>query len=364
MNKKERFQAVRERKAPDYMPVWPRAMAQLIYGQGLMLPEVTGPDWYDSDKITEAILSSIKSIDYDVAIPTCYDRGLGVPPLGGKISVPEKFGMAVGPTDFPVKSKADWPKVQKKLYRYDVRKTDPRMKGALEVIKNVSTEVGDEMPLPVVYTVATSVVMSHFRGNQAFLNDITEDPEWVEEMCTAATNWILDWIRAQYEAGANSVTFAGDGLGAGVMSPKMAERFNLPYLREVVEMVKKEFNQGVWYHLHGDFSKPNAYEYLTKLANEVGIEGFHFDQSNRPGWIKHKVVEKLGKPACIIVDGAVIEKGPTEKIREVVKNEILRTGDGIGIMMAPSCQLLPGTSNQNFKTWVDATHEYGKYPMR
>jgi uroporphyrinogen-III decarboxylase len=339
-------------------------MAQLIYGQGLLLPDVTGPDWYDSDKVTQAVLSSIKSIDYDVAIPTYYDRGLGVPPLGGAISIPEKFGFAVGPTDWPVNSKADWPKVQKKLSHYNVRKTDPRMKGALEVIKNVSTEVGEEMPLVVVYTVATSVAMSHFRGNQAFLIDMTEDPEWVDEMCRVATDWTLDWIRAQYEAGANSVTIAGDGIGAALASPMMAERYNLPSLCRIVEMVRKEFNQGVWYHLHGDFSKPRAYEYLTKLANEVGIEGFHFDESNRPGWIKHKVVEKLGKPACIIIDGATIEKGPVEKIQEVVKNEILRIGDGIGIMMAPSCQLLPGTENQNFKAWVDATHEYGKYPLR
>jgi len=364
MNKKERFQAVRERKAPDFMPVWPRTMAQMIYGEGFMLPEVTGKDWYDSDKITQAVLSSIKGVDYDLVIPTCYDRGLGVPVFGGTIDIPSKMGLAVGPIDWSFKSKADWPRIQKILARFDVRKTDPRMKGALEVIKNVSREVGDETPLVVVYTVATSVGMSHFRGNQAFLSDMTEDPEWVDEMCRVATDWTLDWIRAQYEAGANSVTCAGDGIGVALMSPEMAERFNLPSLCRVVEMVKKEFDQGVWYHLHGDFSKPNAYKYLTKLANEVGIEGFHFDQNNRSDWIKENVVEKLGKPACIIIDGATIEEEPPEKIRQEVKNEISMIGDGLGIMMAPSCQLLPATSNENFKAWVDATHEYGTYPLQ
>jgi len=33
-------------------------------------------------------------------------------------------------------------------------------------------------------------------------------------------------------------------------------------------------------------------------------------------------------------------------------------------MMAPSCQVLPATPNESFKAWVDATHEYGKYPLK
>ncbi len=41
MTKKERFQAVQEMRAPDYMPVWPRVMSQMIYSYGLLLPDVT-----------------------------------------------------------------------------------------------------------------------------------------------------------------------------------------------------------------------------------------------------------------------------------------------------------------------------------
>ena len=364
MNKKERFQAVREKRAPDYMPVWPRVMSQMIYAKGWMLPDVTGTDWYDVDKITQAVLDSINYVDYDLAIPTYVDYAFGVPVLGGTINIPTKFGVAAGTTDQQaVMTKDDWPKVQKKLATFDPHSSDPRMKGCLEVIKNVSKAVGDKMPLATMYYVGTTAAMFLFRPNEAFLEDMTEDPEWVDEMCRVATDWAMDWIRAQYEAGVNSITFTAETMGVLMMSPKMGERFNIPNIARLVEMVKKEFKQGVWLHIHGDFKVPRAYEYLTRLVRETGIEGVHFDEVHPPEWVKENVVEKLGISGCIITDGARIVKGPVENIKAEVKEQISKIGDGLGIMMAPSCQVLPATPNEHFKAWVDATHEYGKYPL-
>jgi len=365
MNKKERFQAVCERRAPDYMPVWPRVMSQMIYSHGLMLTDVTGQDWFDSDKVTEAVLANVKEMDYDVVLPTYLDYGFGVPPLGGKIMIPDKFGIAAGTTDDqPVKSKEDWPKVQKLLAKFDHHTTDPRMKGALEVITNVSREIGDHTPLATLYYVGTTAAMFLFRPNEAFLTDFFEDPDWVDEMCKVATDWCMDWIRAQYEAGANSCAIIAETMGTLMISPRDGERFNLPNIVRVVEMVKKEFNQDTWLHIHGDMSKPKAYEYLTKLATQTGLMGFHFDELNSAEWIKENVVDEFGVSACIITDGAKIVNGPVETIRKEVKKEISLVGDGLGLMMAPSCQVLPATPKEHFKAWVDATHEYGKYPLK
>lgn len=365
MDKKERFQAVREKRAPDYMPVYSRVTGQMIYGAGLMMPDITGQDWYDSETITQAVLSSIKDIGYDIAIPAYLDCGsLGLPPLGGSLNVPDRFGVAVTPSDDkPVKTKADWPKVKKMLEQFDVKKTDPRMKGAREVIKNVSMEVGDDVPLVAVAGVGTQTAMFLFRPPEAFLNDMLEDPEWVDEMCHVATNWVIKWIRAQYEAGANSVASISEGIASAMVSPEMCERFNLENIARVVETVKKEFNQGTWLHLHGNMTTPKAYKYLTKLATDAGVEGFHLDELNPPDWIKENLVDKLGVSACIVTHGGTIVNGPVEKIEEEVKAQISECGDGLGIMMSASCEVLPATSNEQFKAWVDATHKYGKYPL-
>jgi uroporphyrinogen-III decarboxylase len=364
MNKKERFEAVRQRQAPDFMPVWPRVMSQMLYSHGYLLPDVTGADWYDADKVTEAVLASIKEVDYDVAIPSYVDYGFGVPPLGGNIMIPEKFGLAAGTTeDQPVKSKDDWARVQKLMAQYDVTKTDPRMAGCLEVIKNVSAAVGDQMPLVPMYYVGTTAAMFLFRPNEAFLEDTYDDPDWVVEMCDLATEWAINWIGAQYEAGCNSVCFTAETMGTLMLSPKMCIEFNLPCIARLVEAVRKNHGQATWLHIHGDMTTPKAYEYLELLVKEAGVEGFHFDEYNAPDWIKTEVIDKLGVPACIITDGADIVKGPPEAIDAQVKDQISKIGDGLGVMMAPSCQVLPATPQENFKAWVDATHEHGKYPL-
>ncbi len=364
MTKKERLQAVRERRAPDCMPVWPRVKSQMVYGHGLMLPDVIGQDWYDTDKITEAVLANIKNIGYDLAIPAYIDPGFGVPPLGGSFLIPNKFGLAVSNTDDqPVKTKADWPKVQRMLAKFDVRKSDPRMKGALEVMKNVSQEVGDEVALVPSFHCGISTAMFLLRPDEALLEDMTEDPDWVDEMCKVGTDFAIEWLCAQYEAGANSAAMVAEGIGTVMVSPKMNERFNLENIGRLVEELKKRFNQGTWIHLHGDISTPGNYRYLTRLIEEAGVEGIHFDEANPAEWVKEQVVDKLGVPASVIVDGSVIANGPEEKIREAVKNELSKIGDGLGFMMAPSCQVLPFTPNEYFKVWVDATHEYGRYPI-
>jgi uroporphyrinogen-III decarboxylase len=150
-----------------------------------------------------------------------------------------------------------------------------------------------------------------------------------------------------------------------MVSSKMAAQFNLANIARVTEMVKNEYGQGTWLHTHGNMTNPKAYEYLSRLATETGLEGFHFDEmDNPPEWIKEQVVDKFGVSACIITDGHQIVSGPSDKIRAEVKDQISKIGDGIGIMMAPSCQLLPATPNEHFKAWVDATHEYGRYPLR
>lgn len=365
MNKKERFQAVRERKAPDHMPVWPRVMSQMLYSHGYLLPDVTGADWYDAEKITEAVLANIRAIGYDVAIPSYVDYAFGVPPLGGRILIPEKFGIAAGTTeDQPVKTKDDWPRVQKLMAKFDPRKTDPRMAGCLEVMKNVTAEIGDEMPLVPMYYVGTTAAMFLFRPNEAFLEDMYDDPDWVHEMCDLATEWAINWIGAQYEAGCNSVCFTAETMGTLMMSPKMNIEFNLPCVTKLVKAMRTNHDQATWLHVHGNMQKPKAYEYLELLVKEAGVEGFHFDENNPADWIKTEVVDKLGVSACIITDGARIVSGPEDRIRKEVKEQIETIGDGVGLMMAPSCQVLPATPNENFKAWVDATHEYGTYPLQ
>jgi uroporphyrinogen-III decarboxylase len=364
MNKKQRFNTVRKMQTPDYMPVWPRVMSQMIYAMGWRLPDIIGRDWYDSEKCTEAVLWGLENIGYDVALPAYMDSAFGVTAIGGSINIPAQFGTSVGITnDKPVKSKNEWRRIRNKLAAMDVGQTEPRMKGVLKTINNVADSVGKATPLVTSGYLAATAAMLLFRPFEDFLNDMINDPYWVDEMCQVATDWTMDWIRAQYEAGANSVTFIVDTLGTLMISPDMGERFNLPYLYELVEMIRKEFDQGVWLHIHGNMKIPSDYAYLTKIIEETGVEGIHLDECHPPDWIIENVVNKFKIPACIVSDCHIIAAGPVQKIRQEVKNTLSKIKEGKGIMMATCCQILPQTPSEHFRTWVDATHEYGKYPL-
>ncbi len=361
MNKKERLEAVFNLKEPDVIPVNPHVMAQAIYDMGWSLGDITTQTELDADKAAEAIINNIKKYDYDFCFGTYIDHGYGVPTLGGVLEIPRKFGVSVSVKEHPIKTKADWNEAKKKL-PLDPLKHD-RMPQALRALRIVCKELAGTHPISPMSFVGIGFVQHLFRKVSDLTVDCIEDPDWVDELCQAATDFSMDWIRAQYESGANTHLTLNDSFGTELISPAMAERFLLPYVAQIAEMVKKEFGQKVFMHIHGDMKKPRSYAFLEKLVKEAGIGGLHLDEKHDAAWIRENIVKRLSVPAALIVHGATIASGPKEKIEAVVKETIEIGGPGGGVLMAPSCQILPSTPGSHFKTWVDATHRYGKYPL-
>jgi uroporphyrinogen-III decarboxylase len=356
MNKKDRLEAVFDLREPDVIPVNPHVMAQAIYDMGWSLKDITTQTELDSDKVAEAFVTNIKKYDYDLCFGTYIDHGYGVPSLGGVLEIPEKFGVSVSVKEHPVSKKEDWNRIKKK-FPLDPLKHD-RMPQALKALKVVVRELGATHPISPMSYVGIGFVQHLFRKVSDLTIDCYEDPDWVDEMCQAATDFSMDWIRAQYEAGANTHLTLNDSFGTELISPAMAERFLLPYVAQIVGMVEKEFRQKVFMHIHGDMKKPKSYAFLERLVREAGVGGLHLDEKHDAAWIRDRVVRQLGVPAALIVHGATIAGGPAEKIEAVVKETIEVGGSGGGVLMAPSCQILPSTPGTHFKAWVEATHRF------
>ena len=361
LTKKERVQRVFDMKEPDYVPVFPRNQAQMIYSMGWSLRDVTGKDWYDAEKVALAALWNLEYMDYDVAFGCYYDMGFGVPALGGVLEVPEKFGMSVQCKEFPVKSKNDWPKV-KKLFPLDPLK-DPRMKGALKSIEYVSSAVGHHTPVTPAYYTGIDIPSLIFLDVEKLSLAAAEDPEWVDDMCRVASDFAMDWIRAQYEAGANSWLYLADFWGTELISPAMAERFLSPYIVEMSEMVQKEFGQRTFYHTHGNMTRPKSQAWLEKITKDANLIGLHLDKSHDAEWVKTIIKEKMGVAGGLPFRGGFLDKGPIEKIQEEAKKALDVAAPGGGVIFVPTGQVLPSTPNEHFKAWIDVAHEYGKYPF-
>jgi len=361
LTKKERVQRVFDMKEPDYVPVFPRNQAQMIYSMGWNLRDVTGQDWYDAEKVALAALWNLEYMDYDVAFGCYYDMGFGIPALGGLLDIPEKFGMSVQCKKFPVESKDDWAKV-KKQFPLDPLK-DARMKGALKSIEYVSSAVGDHTPVTPAYYTGICVVSLILHEVEKLSMAMIEDPDWVDDMCKAASQFAMDWIRAQYEAGANGWCYLADFWGTELISPAMAERFISPYVVEMSEMVQKEFGQRTFYHVHGNMTRPKSQAWLEKITKDANLIGLHLDKAHDAEWVKTIIKEKMGVAGGLPFRGGFLDKGPLEKIQEEAKKALDVAAPGGGVIFVPTGQVLPSTPNEHFKGWIDIAHEYGKYPF-
>lgn len=362
LTKKERVQRVFDMQEPDCVPVFPRNQAQMIYGMGWKLTDVTGQDWYDAEKCALASMWCVEHIDYDVAYGCYYDMGFGVPLIGGVLEIPEKHGMSVQCTKFPVEKKEDWVTVKKKLPLDPMK--DPRMKGALKSIEYVSSAIGRHTPVTPFYYTGICAANLLFMDVSSLSMLLIEEPEVVDEMCRLASDFAMDWIRAQYEASAHpSWLYLCDFWGVELMSPAMAERFVSPYVIEMAEMVEKEFGQRTFYHVHGNVTRPKSQAWMEKLTKDANLLGLHLDKSHNPLWIKENVNNKMGVAGGLPFRGGFLDKGPVEVIREECKRVLDIGAPGSGVIFVPTGQVLPSTSNDNFKEWVKMAHEYGQYPF-
>ena len=253
MNRHERLKAVFNMETPDIIPVFPRIMAQAIYDMGWSIPDISTQTELDVDKVAEAFITNIKKYDYDLCFGTYMDHGFGVPTLGGVLELPTKFGVSVSIKTPPVQTREDWAEVKKKLPLNPL--TDDRMPTALAALRIVCKELGDEYPISPAYYTGICAANILFRATSDLTLDCAEDPEFVDELCQAATDFSIDWARAQYEAGCNTVFYLGDHFGTELISPKMGERFILPYVAQFVETIQKEFGQKTFMHIHGNMKR-------------------------------------------------------------------------------------------------------------
>ena len=115
-----------------------------------------------------------------------------------------------------------------------------------------------------------------------------EDPDMVHTILKKASTFILAFVKALKEAGADGVIMA-EPL-AGLLSPSLMEEFSTDYVREIVDEVQSE-NFVVCYH--------NCANRLESRAEQVAMTGarmFHFGE----GADMVKLLEKMPKN-CIVM---------------------------------------------------------------
>jgi len=362
MTKMERVNAVMELREPDRVPVYPYILTHGVYAMGWKLPDITTDFEMDGAKCAQATLKTLELYDYDMVIGSYQDLYFGVTELGGKIKIPTKYGSAVSMKEPPVKDANDWERV-KKLLPYDPRKSG-RAKALLESYKIVSDKLGKDVPVIPCWWPGPTAAMCMLRGPEALSMDMALEKDFAHEMIKAANEFAIDFLRAMYENGANSVCHTGEIYGVELLSPEQCSEFVVPYVKELSKTIYSEFGQKTWLHTHGDYKTEGAYPIIGEYVEEAKIAGFHPDDKHPPEWLQKNVKEKYKISVAGIIHGpGPLINGPISEIDRVVRETVDKAGIGGGMMMAPSCEVPPDTPQENFKRWVQYCHEYGKYPL-
>ena len=189
------------------------------------------------------------------------------------------------------------------------------------------------------------------------LMDVTEimvncydEPEMVEKTMEKTTEFIIKYIQAYKEAGADGVVLA-EPL-TGMLSPKLAEEFSEPYVRQIAEAVRSE-DFVLIYHNCG-----NSTVQMIDSILRTGCDAYHFGDAIR----MKDMLEKV--PADCVVMGNVSPSrqflsGTPESIREetlAIMNECCKGHPNF--LISSGCDIPPASPWENIDAFFSAVGEF------
>ena len=186
--------------------------------------------------------------------------------------------------------------------------------------------------------------------SEAMINCYTE-PEMVHTTLEKVTQFLITYINAYKDAGANGIVMA-EPL-AGILSPDMAREFSEPYVRKIAEAVQDDEFM-VIYHNCGD----NILLMIDSIL-ATGADAYHFGNVVEMKEMMKKI------PSDTIAMGNVDPAGQIKSgTPESVKKETLRIMSECcsypNFIISSGCDIPPSSPMENINAFFEAVDEFYK----
>lgn len=187
------------------------------------------------------------------------------------------------------------------------------------------------------------------------LMDMTEimvncqvEPEMVHATLKKTTDFLIKYIKAYKEVGANGVVLAEPA--AGLLSPKLIAEFSSTYCKEIVDAVQDE-NFALIYHNCG-----NTIPLINSILT-VGAAGYHFGNA-----IKMSEMLKL-VPSSTLVFGNVdpanqFRNGTPQSVREATMSIMDECCQHRNFVISSGCDIPPLSSWDNIDAFFKAVKDW------
>jgi len=340
LNGYERFMTALKGKEPDMVPIWEliidRPVIERLYGNISFLDFI---EKEDLDGLT--IFENCKREN---------TGGITYKDEWNIIWKLEPNGMYY-PFDGPIKSYNDL----KKFILPDAN-ADYLYKSLREAVKRFKGEKA------IAFITHETFEYSHYLlggMDKLFINYITNS-DLVKELLEIIWQYKSRAIKNAIEVGADVIVTGDDYAGriGPLMSPSHFREFILPYLKKTVDLI----------HSLGSYHIKHTDGNLWKILDDIVDTGIDVLDPIEPmanmdiGEVKEKYGGRVSLAGNVDAT-SVLTRGSKEEVIEAVKETIAKASPGGGHIMASSNSIHPGVNPYNYKTMVEVTRQYGRYPI-
>lgn len=216
------------------------------------------------------------------------------------------------------------------------------VKTVIEAIRLLKKKYGDKVAV-VGKVMGPWTLSYHLHGVQNFLMETILEPEKVRGFLQAFKQISLTFAKAQFEAGADLLTWADHATG-DLVSAKGYADFLLPVHKEVTKELKKFMPKPIPVILH---TCGNTMDRLAYFA-ETGFDAFHFDSRNDIRKSLEIVGGKILLTGCVNNPQTLLNGTPEEVEQEV--NTIIDAGIRL---VSPECAIPCRVPNKNLVAIVN-----------
>ena len=176
-----------------------------------------------------------------------------------------------------------------------------------------------------------------------------EEPEMVHTTLEKATDFLIRYVQAYKDIGADGVVMAEPA--AGLLSPDLCAEFSVPYVKRVVDAVQDD-DFIVIYHNCG-----NAVNRMVPQLLETGAAAYHFGNAVD----MKEMLDKM--PGDVITMGnvdpvSVLRNGTPESVRAETLRVMEACRSHRNFVISSGCDIPPVTPWENIDAFFTAVDEF------
>jgi uroporphyrinogen decarboxylase len=229
---------------------------------------------------------------------------------------------------------------------------DPLLSEVLKATRIVVEEIGDRAFIMGRADQGPFSLACEIRGMSEFLLDIAlgKNLDKIHQLLDFCRSVSERYLMAQIEQGAHATSIGDSPSGPDVISPKYYREFAYPYVKKLVDNIKKK-DIVLAYHICGN---------STPIIEDMVSTGAAIIEIDQKADQKASKAAAAGKATLLgpIDPSEVMVNGTPGLVMEKCMEALENLSPGGGFILGPGCALPPNTPDENIDTMIEAAKKF------